>query len=316
MRVLVTGGAGFIGSHLVDALVQRKDRVRVLDNLSSGLLRNLRGVARQVEFIKGDIRNEKVVKRALRGVEVVYHQAALRSVPNSVDKPLEYHEVNATATLNLFLYAREAKVRRVVYASSSSVYGDNTPLPQREDMPASPQSPYAASKFASEIYAAMLTRLHGFDTVGLRYFNVFGPRQSLENKYAVVIPKFITCLLDGKHPPIYGNGKQSRDFTYVKDVVQANLRAASAPRASGQVFNIANGDRHTVLELAKVLNKQIGVDIRPAFLSPRPGDVMHTWADISKAKKILGFRPVCGFVDGLARTVDWFSSHREVWSRC
>ncbi|MBI3332925.1 MAG: NAD-dependent epimerase/dehydratase family protein, partial [Candidatus Omnitrophica bacterium] len=211
---LVTGGAGFIGSHLVEALLGRGERVRVLDNLSAGKMINLKPFARRIEFIQGDIRDDRVLRRAVRGVEVVYHQAAMRSVPKSVDNPMEFHEVNATATFHLLPIAQAAGVRRVVYASSSSVYGDHTPLPQREGMLPRPKSPYAASKLASEVYCAMFTRLRGLETVGLRYFNVFGPRQLLENKYAVAVPKFITSLLNRQHPPIHGDGRQTRDFTY------------------------------------------------------------------------------------------------------
>lgn len=312
MKALVTGGAGFIGSHLVDTLVRRGHRVRVLDNLSSGMLRNLKPVWKRIEFIRGDVRDTKMVRRAVRGVEVIFHQAALRSVPKSVGNPLEYHEVNGTATLHLLKFSLDAKVRRVVYASSSSVYGD-TPLPQKESMAAFPQSPYAASKLAGEVYCGMFTRLYGLATVSLRYFNVFGPRQSLENQHAVVVPKFITCLLQGIPPPIHGDGRQTRDFTYVDNVVQANLKAAAAPRAVGEAFNVAIGRRQSVLELAKILAQQTQVPIGPKFIAKRPGDVSHTWADTSKARRLLGYRPSVSFVEGLARTVAWFSSHREAW---
>ena len=306
MKVLVTGGAGFIGSHLVEALVRRKDQVRVLDNLSAGTLRNLGSVSGKIQFIPGDLRNPAVVRRAVKGVEVIYHQAALRSVPKSVDNPMEFHEVNTTATFRLLMLAKESGVRRVVYASSSSVYGDKTPLPQREEMIPHPQSPYAASKLAGEVYCAMFTRLYGLETVGLRYFNVFGPRQSLESKYAVVIPKFITCLLAGQPPPIHEDGKQTRDFTFVENIVQANLKAARAPGVGGQVFNIATGCRHSVLELALLLNKIMELKIKPRFLPPRAGDVRHTWADTGKAKRLLKYRVFVPFEEGLARTVAWF----------
>ena len=312
MKVLVTGGAGFIGSHLVEALVRRGDKVRVLDNLSSGSMRNLEPVRKKIEFMRGDVRDPKALFKAVRSVEVVFHQAALRSVPKSVGSPLEYHEVNTTATLNLLKFSLDAKVRRVVYASSSSVYGD-TPLPQKEEMAVFPQSPYAASKLTGEVYCGMFTRLYGLATVSLRYFNVFGPRQSLENQYAVAVPKFITCLLQEKPPPIHGDGRQTRDFTYVDNVVQANLKAATAPKAIGQAFNVAVGRRHSVLELAKILAKQTGVPIGPKFIAKRPGDVPHTWADISKARRLMGYRPSVSFVEGLARTVAWFSHHREAW---
>lgn len=313
-RVLVTGGAGFIGSHLVDALVRRGERVRVVDNLSAGNLNNLKPVRVKVEFIRGDIRDEGLMRRAVQGVDVIYHQAALRSVPKSVGRPMEYHEVNTTATFQMLRLAKEAGVRRVVYASSSSVYGDHTPLPQRETMLPTPQSPYAASKMAQEIYAVMFDKLYGLETVGLRYFNVFGPRQSLENKYAVVVPKFITSLLAGLPPPIHGDGKQTRDFTYVENVVQANLKAGRARGVGGQVFNVASGATHSVLDLARLLNRELGLKIKPKFLPPRVGDVRRTWADVGKARRLLGYRVAVDFEEGLRRTVDWFSEHREVWN--
>ena len=314
MRALVTGGAGFIGSHIVDALVRRGDRVRVLDNLSMGDLRNLDAVSKKIEFLRGDIRDKRMTARALRGIEVVFHQAALRSVPKSVGNPVEYHETNTTATLQLLKCAHENKIRRVVFASSSSVYGEKTPLPQKETFMPSPQSPYAASKLAGEVYCRMFTRLYGLETICLRYFNVFGPRQSLENQYAVVVPKFITSLLSGKAPPIHGDGRQTRDFTYVENVVQANLKAASAPKAAaGEVFNIASGRRYSVRHLASSLNKKMGSKISPLLTPKRPGDVLHTWADVSKAERLLRFRVTVPFSEGLDRTVGWFQSHREVW---
>jgi UDP-glucose 4-epimerase len=312
MRVLVTGGAGFIGSHLVEALVGRGHRVRVLDNLSSGRLSNLKAVRGAIEFNRGDIRDPKCLRRLVRGTEVVFHQAALRSVPKSVANPLEYHEVNATATLALLNAAHEAGVRRVVYASSSSVYGE-VPLPQKEEGPTRPQSPYAASKLSGEIYAAMIGRLMGLQTVGLRYFNVFGPRQSLENQYAVAIPRFITCLLTKRPCPIHGSGRQTRDFTYVENVVLANLLAARSPRASGEVFNVGCGERHSVLELARLLGEAMGVNTPPTHTPPRPGDPPHSWAAIEKAKRVLGYRVTVPFQEGLARTIAWFDANRSFW---
>ncbi len=314
MRVLVTGGAGFIGSHLVEALVRRGHRVRVLDNLSSGNLDNLKSVRRRIEFVQGDIRDEKKLRKALRGVEVVFHQAALRSVPKSVKHPIEYHEVNATATLSLLQLALESGVRRVVYASSSSVYGE-VPLPQREEGPVRPQSPYAASKLSGEIYCAMMTRLTGLETVALRYFNVFGPRQSLENEYAVAIPRFITCLLTARPCPIHGDGKQTRDFTYVENVVLANLKAASVPLASGEVFNVGCGEHHSVLQLAQRLGRETGVNLAPIHTPPRPGDAPHSWAHTAKARRILGFQARVPFPEGLRRTLTWFDQNRSFWKK-
>ncbi len=314
MKALVTGGAGFIGSHLVEALVKRGGRVRIVDNLSAGALKNLKAVSSRVEFIRGDIREESVLRRAVRGVEVVYHQAALRSVPKSVDNPSAYHDVNVTATFHLLRLAKEAGVRRVVYASSSSVYGDRTPLPQSEQILPRPQSPYAASKLAMEVYCMMFTRLYGLETVGLRYFNVFGPRQSLENKYAVAVPKFITSMINGEPPPIHGDGRQTRDFTYVGNVVQANLKAAAARKAPGEVFNIASGSHHSVRELAELIREILGVQTRPKFGPKRRGDVLHTWADIRKAKRLLGYRVVVPFDEGVRRTTDWFQKNRPEWN--
>lgn len=308
----MTGGAGFIGSHLTEALVRRGHRVRVLDNLSSGRLLNLKAVRGRIEFIRGDLRDPKCLRRSVRGTRVIFHQAALRSVPKSVAHPLEYHEVNATATLSLLNAAHEAGVRRVVYASSSSVYGE-VPLPQRESGPARPQSPYAASKLSGEIYAAMTGRLTGLETVGLRYFNVFGPRQSLENQYAVAIPRFITCLLTKRPCPIHGSGRQTRDFTYVENVVLANLLAARSPRASGEVFNVGCGERHSVLELARLLGEAMGVNIPPIHKPPRPGDPPHSWASIEEAKRVLGYRVTVPFRTGLARTIAWFDANRWFW---
>jgi len=314
MRALVTGGAGFIGSHLVEALVKRRAAVRVLDNLSSGKLHNLSAVSRKIQFVRGDIRNPKTLRLSLRGVDVVFHQAALRSVPESVKRPLEYHEVNVTGILLLLDACLQAGVRRVVYASSSSVYG-NVPLPQKESVAPRPMSPYAATKLVGEAYCSTATRLHGLETVGLRYFNVFGPRQSLEDEYAVVIPKFITSLLMRKRPPIYGDGKQTRDFTYVGNVVEANLKAARAARASGEVFNIATCRPHTVNDLAKRLSRMMGVQLSPKHFPRRKGDIPHSWADISKAKRLLGYRAAVPFEEGLRKTVAWFDANRGHWQK-
>ncbi len=315
MRVLVTGGAGFIGSHLVDALVRRGERVRVVDNLSEGRLENLAGVRDRIEFIRGDLRDPKVLKRAVRGIRLIFHQGALRSVPKSVGNPLLYHEINATATLLLLLLAKEAGVRRVVYASSSSVYGDEAPLPEHEELLCRPQSPYAASKLSAEVYCGMMTRLRGLETVGLRYFNVFGPRQSLENQYAVAVPKFITSILKGEPLPVYGDGRQTRDFTYVENVVQANLKAAAARGVSGEIFNVATGKRHSVLKLARILGKIMKLPAKPTFLPKRPGDVLHTAADIAKAKRKLGYRVTIPFEEGLRRTAAWFDQNRWAWKK-
>ena len=314
MKVLVTGGAGFIGSHLVEALVRRGRRVRVLDNLSEGKLSNLAGVRGRIEFIRGDLRDPKTLRRAVRGTRLVFHQAALRSVPKSVGSVLEYHDVNATGTLLLFQLAREAGVRRVVYASSSSVYGDRTPLPQKETFLTAPQSPYAASKMTTEIYGGMFTRLFGLETVGLRYFNVFGPRQDPGGAYAAVIPLWIATLLKRKPVFINGDGETSRDFCYVANVVQANLLAATAatPAAGHEVYNIAVGERATLNELFELI--QAGLRQRDAALPVqkpvcrdfRPGDVRHSLADIGKARRDLGYEPTHRLDQGLAAALDWY----------
>jgi len=313
MKALVTGGAGFIGSHLTEALLSKGHNVTVIDDLSAGNKENLD--LKRVKLIVADIQDEKAMKRALKGVNVVFHQAALRSVPKSVSRPMSYHAVNATATLQLLNLSKDLGVKRVVMASSSSCYGE-APMPQKESYAPAPESPYAATKLVDEVYAGLFHRLHGLETVCLRYFNVFGPRQSLESQYAVVVPKFIVSLLKGTSPPIHGDGKQSRDFTYVANVVNANLRAAAAAKTkvSGQVFNVASGKHYTVLDLAKRLAKILGVDIGPTFLGKRPGDVLHTCGSSEKAKKLMGFSVSIPFDAGLLKTAEWFKAHPEFWS--
>jgi len=305
-RILVTGGAGFIGSHIVYKLVSIGARVVVLDNLSFGTLDNIKSCIDKIEFIKGDIRDENILGDALRGVELVSHQAALRSVPKSVGAPFEYHDVNVNGTLKLYIKAKELGVKRIVFASSSSVYGERDRFPEKETDYPHPISPYAASKLICEQYAYVFTKSYGIDVVSLRYFNVFGPRQSLENKYAVVVPKFITSLLENEKPPIYGNGKQMRDFTYIDDVVEANLSALVKEGIGGEVFNIAGGSPHSVNELLYLLKQIMGKNIEPEYLEPRPGDVYKTYADINKAKKLLGWQQRVDFYEGLKRTVEWF----------
>ncbi len=306
---LVTGGAGFIGSHIAVRLVKEGHRVKVLDNLVAGKKENLSEVWDDIEFIEGDIRDLDLLMKVMKGVDFVLHQAALRSVPKSVENPLEYDEVNVHGTLNVFVSARDNGVKRVVYASSSSVYGDQPVLPEREDMLPLLVSPYAASKLANEYYARCFYHNYGLETVGLRYFNVFGPRQSLDNQYAVVIPKFITCILNDEPAPIHGDGTQTRDFTYIDNVVDGNLLACEKEGIGGEVFNLACGQSCSVLDLVKYINEIVGKDVKPVFTPPRPGDVKHTLADTTKLETRMGFRCKVDLMEGLRRTVEWFKEH-------
>jgi len=303
---LVTGGAGFIGSHIVEALVKRDEHVRVLDNLSTGRWENIAPFLDRVEFIEGDLRDEEMVRRVVEGVDYVLHQAALPSVQRSIDDPLETHAVNTTGTLNLLLAAHKAGVRRVVFASSSSIYGDSPTLPKQESMLPQPKSPYAVSKLTGEHYCHTFTQVYGLDTVCLRYFNVFGPWQDPASQYAAVIPKFITAMLESKPPTVYGDGHQSRDFTHVSNVVHANLLAATAPNGAGQVLNIACGQRHTLLELIAILNDILGTHLTPTYTAPRPGDVRHSLADVTSAQESLDYRAGVDFHEGVRQTVTWY----------
>lgn len=305
-RFLVTGGAGFIGSHIVEALVKKGCFVRVLDNFSSGKKENLSKLLNRVELIRGDVRSIPVCLKATKGIDFVLHQAALRSVPKSMNNPREYHEVNINGTLNMLQASASNNVKVFVFASSSSVYGDARIFPEKESSLPGPISPYALTKLAGEHYCRIFSYHYGLPTVSLRYFNVFGPRQALDDEYAVVIPKFITCMIENKHPPIYGTGRQSRDFTYVDNIVEANILAARKASCKGEVFNVASGRDYTILELVKILNKIIKKDIKPSFLSPRPGDVFKTLADLSRTKRILGFEPKTDFLEGLSLTVKYF----------
>ena len=296
---LVTGGAGFIGSHIAEALVARGDRVRVLDNLSTGLMSNLDGFRRQIEFIEGDVLDPAAVAEAVRGVDCVFHEAALASVPLSVERPLEVHAAGATATLTLLDAARRAGVRRVVYAASSAAYGNQPQSPKREsDLPA-PVSPYAAAKLGGELYCQAFTATYGLETVALRYFNVYGPRQDPQSPYSAVIPLFITAMLAGRQPLIYGDGRQSRDFSYVGNVVSANLLAADAPAVAGRVINVANGKSIDLLALVEVLNRLLGTRLSPRHEPPRTGDVRESLADITLARQLLGYQPAVDFEEGL-----------------
>ncbi|MFH1398299.1 MAG: SDR family oxidoreductase, partial [Candidatus Omnitrophota bacterium] len=312
-RYLVTGGAGFIGSHIVEKLLNEGYFVRVLDNFSSGKLSNLSFAKSgdcprsSIEIIEGDIRNYKVCEKACKRIDYVIHQAALRSVPKSLVDPYSYNEVNINGTLNMLKAAYKAKAKRFVFASSSSVYGNTDKFPEKESELPLLISPYALSKLAGEYYCRIFSEIYNLETVSLRYFNVFGPRQALDDEYAVVIPKFITCILNNQKPPIFGNGKQSRDFTYVDNIVQANLLAARRPKIKCEVFNVANGKDNTVLDLVRLINKILGKKIKPKILPKRQGDVFKTLADISRISKKLGYKPSVSFKEGLRRTVGYFN---------
>ena len=304
MRALVTGGAGFIGSQLAGELCARGHEVRVLDNFSTGHRANLELLAGDVELVEGDIQSYERVHNAVKGCELVFHQAALPSVPRSVQDPLTSNAANVIGTLNVLLAARDSGVGRVVYASSSSVYGATETLPKREDLPATPISPYAVAKLAGEGYCRSFSQVYGLETVALRYFNVFGPRQDPLSQYAAVIPNFITACLDGRPPKVYGDGEQSRDFTFVGDVVRANLLAGEAEGASGRAFNIASGTRITINHLVEEVRSATGCEVEAEHEPGRPGDVRHSLADLSRAREELGYDPQTDLSEGLRLTVD------------
>jgi nucleoside-diphosphate-sugar epimerase len=306
IKYLVTGGAGFIGSSIVAALVARGERVRVLDDLSTGKEANLAPCRDHVEFIKGDIRDEHTCAAAMQGIQFVLHQAALRSVPRSVDDPLSTDEVNVHGSLVILQTARVAGVKRLVYASSSSVYGDNPTLPKVESMTPMPRSPYAVSKLTAEYYCRVYTQTFGLSTVSLRYFNVYGPGQDPGSQYAAVIPLFMDAVKNGRTATIHGDGEQSRDFTYIDDCVQANLLACTTPDVDGEVFNIAYGTRTSINQIYDGISKLLGRTIPPHHAPPRAGDVLHTLADLTRAKERLGYRPKTDIRAGLERTVKWF----------
>ncbi|REK17232.1 MAG: SDR family NAD(P)-dependent oxidoreductase [Planctomycetota bacterium] len=307
---LVTGGAGFIGSHIAEALVARGDRVRVLDNLSTGKRENLAHLEGKVDFVEGDITSADDTAAAVEGVDCVFHEAALASVPRSMERPLDTHAACVTGTLLVLDAARKAGVRRLVYAASSSAYGDQPTSSKREtDLPV-PISPYGAAKLAGENYCRAFAAAYGFETVCIRYFNVFGPRQDPHSQYSAVIPKFITAMLGGKRPIVFGDGLQSRDFTYIENVVHGNLLAADAEAAqcSGRVFNVAGGRNTTLLELLSVLNRELGTNIQPEHQPPRPGDVRESLADITQARECLAYEPQVDFEEGIRRSIDYYRS--------
>ncbi len=306
MKYLVTGGAGFIGSNIAHELLKRGEQVRIIDNFSTGLRSNIVDILDSIELIDGDIRDFWTVHEAVEGIDYILHQAALPSVPRSISNPLTSNSVNIDGTLNILEAARQAHVRRIVMASSSSVYGDTPVLPKHEEMKRHPLSPYAVTKMANEEYARVYYELYGLETVCLRYFNIFGPRQDPNSEYSAVIPKFIAALESGQSPTVFGDGEQSRDFTYIDNTVDVNLLATTAEAAPGNVYNVACGGQFTLNALLDALREIIGVDTKAVYEPPRQGDIMHSFADISKAENDLNYKPKVGFKEGLKYTVDWF----------
>jgi UDP-glucose 4-epimerase len=308
---LVTGGAGFIGSHIAAALVSGGLRVRIIDDLSTGHRENISEIGGEIDFIQASLTDHKALSHALEDVELVFHEAAIPSVPRSVAKPKETHEASVNATFSLLLAARDQGVRRMVYAASSSAYGDQPELPKHEKMRPDPLSPYAVAKLVGEYYCQVFSRVYGLETVSLRYFNVFGPRQDPGSQYSGVISRFIDALLNGKQPTIYGDGEQSRDFTYISNVVDANLKAAESASAVGQVINIANGERVTINEVFEMVKKLTGrAEVQAEYAPPRTGDVRDSLADLSLARSLLRYSPQVGLEQGLRLTIDWWTSSR------
>jgi len=305
-RYVVTGGGGFIGSHIVEELVRRNETVTIIDNFSTGKHENVEPFEDDVEVIEADIAEAKNLTQFLKGADYVIHQAAIPSVPKSIIDPVKSHNANVNGTLRLLVACREAGVKRVVYASSSSLYGDSPTLPKHEGMTPNPLSPYGAQKLFGEMYCQVFTRAYGLETVALRYFNVFGPRQDATSQYSGVLALFIPAVLQDRRPTIHGDGLQSRDFTFVKNVVEANLLACKAPGVAGEVFNIACGDRITVNSMLQQINKITGKDVAPIYGDPRKGDIKHSQADITRAKERLGYQPKVSFEDGLRSTIEWY----------
>jgi UDP-glucose 4-epimerase len=306
---VVTGGAGFIGSHIVEDLVLRNEKVSIIDNFSTGKRENAKLFEGKAEIIDADLADAKNLAQILKGADYVIHQAAIPSVPKSIIDPVKSHNANVNATLQLLVACREAGVKRVVYASSSSLYGDSPSLPKHEGMMPNPLSPYGAQKLFAEMYCQVFTKAYGLETVSLRYFNVFGPRQDATSQYSGVLALFIPAVLQGRRPTIYGDGEQSRDFTYVKNVVEANLLACTAPGIGGQVFNIACGDRITVNSMLKQINKITGKDISPVYADARAGDIKHSQADITLAKERMGYQGTVSFEEGLRHTIEWYRAN-------
>ncbi len=306
-RFLVTGGAGFIGSNIAKKLVSQNCFVRVVDNLLTGRKSNLDSIIDKIEFIEADMGDEKVARAAMKDIDIVFHEGALPSVPRSVDDPAASHQHCVDATFTLLLAARDAGIKRFVYAASSSAYGDTPTLPKVETMCPAPLSPYAVGKLVGEYYCSVFSNVYGLETIALRYFNVFGPNQDPKSQYAAAIPAFVTSILKDQPPTIYGDGEQSRDFTYIDNVVEANLLAARAPKTSGQVVNIACGEAVTVNQIIEMINKSLGKNVKPNYVPERAGDVKHSLADISAATKLIGFKPVVSFEQGLKIAIDWYS---------
>ncbi|MCB0726068.1 MAG: SDR family oxidoreductase [Ignavibacteriae bacterium] len=304
MKFLITGGAGFIGSNIASELLNKGYSVRILDNFSSGKRENLKGMEKDIELVEGDIRSYHIVQDSLKDIDIVLHQAALPSVPRSIKDPITTNDVNINGTLNILEAAVDLKVKRVVYASSSSVYGDNPVLPKVETMVPNPLSPYAVSKLTGEKYCNVFSRIYGLETVCLRYFNVFGPRQDPASQYSAVIPKFIKAISQDIQPVIYGDGEQSRDFTYISNVIQANILAATSDCESGITVNCAVSGQITLNDLVKEMNKLMNKDVKPLYEGPRAGDIKHSYADISLAEKSIGYKPVVSFEEGLKKTID------------
>jgi len=308
---LVTGGAGFIGSSLVRGLLKEGKTVRVIDNLSTGSITNLEDLLDQVEYIDGDIRDLSAIQKASESIKYIFHQAAVPSVPRSIENPVDSNQSNIDGTLNVLLAARDQRVKRVIYAGSSSVYGDTPDLPKKEDMKPHPLSPYAVTKLTGEYYCQVFSDVYGLETVTTRYFNVFGPRQNPESQYAAVIPKFIDAFLRGNSPTVFGDGEQTRDFTFVDNVVHANILCSKAKKTSGEVINIATSSRISLNELISILRKITDRDIDPVYADPRKGDVRHSLADISRAQKLIGYKPIVDLKQGLRKTIQWMQKNKE-----
>jgi nucleoside-diphosphate-sugar epimerase len=305
-RYLITGGAGFIGSALVRELLRRGAAVRIVDNFITGRRENLKEVQDRIEVLEGDIRDLQWLRGATQGVDYVLHQAALPSVPRSIEDPVLSNSINIDGTLNVLVAARDARVKRLVYAASSSAYGDTPTLPKHEAMPPQPLSPYAVTKLTGEYYGKIFTEVYGLQTVSLRYFNIFGPRQDPNSPYSGVLSRFITRLLEGKSPTIFGDGEQSRDFTYVDNAVHANLLACTAPQAPGRILNVGTGGRYTLNRVLELLQPITATHLKPVYEAARSGDILHSQADITESKRVLGYEPLVSFEEGLRRTVEWF----------